>query len=166
MEIEKLSIKELISRFKVGQLWALIGVIAGLIVGSFGIGYKMCDSVSEIKISSVQLEVAKLTGDLSSREDDLTKLTSENSLLYDKDRFLSLYLRYQLAKEKWNHDDDAKEEYEEYKITRDSFDKYIIGRVDREKLRLGKGGGRLATVKFGDGTIWVLPRELHAVADD
>ncbi len=164
MEIEKLSISELISRCKVGQFWAVVVVIAGLIIGSFGIGYKMCASVNEAKINAIQLEIAKLTGDLQSKNKDLSKLTSENDLLYDKDWFLSLYLRYQLAKEKWNHDHEAREEFSEYNTAREAFDEYIIERVGREKLRLAKGGGRLATVKFGDGTIWTLPRELHAAA--
>jgi len=166
MEIEKLSVKELISRFTVGQLWALIGVVAGLIAGSFGIGYKMSASVSRMEINSIQLEKVKLTGDLSSRDDDIAKLTAQNNLLYDKDRFLALYLRYQLAREKWNQDYDAKEEYKAYQTARDSFNKFITQRVDSEKLRIAKGSDRLATIKFDDGTIWVLPRELHIVAEE
>lgn len=164
MEIEKLSLSELISRCKVGQLWTVVVVIASLIAGAFGLGYKMHASINEAKINAIQLEITILKGNLQSKEKELSNLVSENNLLYDKDRFLSLYLRYQLAKEKWNNDYDAKEEFQEYMTAREAFDEYIIERVGGEKLRLGKGGGRLATVKFVDGTIWTLPRELHSVA--
>lgn len=166
MEIEKLSISELISRCKVGQLWATVVVIAGLIAGSFGIGYKVCASVNEAKINALQFKIEKLEGDLQSKDEELSKMTSNNKLFYDKDRFLSLYLRYQLAKEKWNDDDEAREEFSEYNTAREAFDSYVIERVGREKLRLAKGGGKLATVAFGDGTIWTLPRELHAAAEE
>ncbi len=164
MEMEKLSVSELISRCKVNQLWAVLVVVAGLITGALGLGYKMCSSVNEAKINVIQLETAKLAGDLQSKDKAISKLASDNDLLYDKDRFLSLYLRYQLAKEKWNIDRKADDIYNEYYSSREAFDEYIINRIGREKLRITKSGGRLATVKFGDGAIWTLPRELHAAA--
>jgi hypothetical protein len=166
MEIEKLSLNELFSRCKISQLWAVIVVIAGLITGAFGLGYKIHASINEAKINSIQLEITKLNGDIQSKKKKLSKTASENKFLHDKDLFLSLYLRYQLTKEKWNNDYDAKEDYQEYMTTRKVFDKYIIERVGREKLRISKGGGRLATIKFDDGAVWTVPRELHAAAEE
>ena len=67
MEIEKLSLGELISRCKIGQLWAVVVVIAGLIGGAFGLGYKTHSYINEAKINAIQLQIVRLTGELQAK---------------------------------------------------------------------------------------------------
>jgi hypothetical protein len=47
---------------------------------------------------------------------------------------------------------------------RKALDDYIEGRVERGNVTIHKGQGRLATVEFPDGTIWIIPPELSAVS--
>jgi hypothetical protein len=77
--------------------------------------------------------------------------------LREKDRFLSLYLRFVMARDGLDSSitlDDAQK----------ALDDYIEGRVERESVIIHKGQGRLATVEFPDGTKWTIPRELNATS--
>lgn len=76
--------------------------------------------------------------------------------LQEKDRFLSLYVRYVMARDKL--DTSIPEEN-----AREALDDYIEGRDDCERLIMHKFGGRVAKVEFPDTTSWTLPHELHMV---
>lgn len=165
METEKLTISDIITRCDVIQLWAFIVVITGLVSGAFGAGYKVYSYVQQAKISQMELEKKQIQSQLDGKIEILSKATAESKLLHDKDRFLSLFLRFALAKEKWLENQDDDKAYDDYYTSMTAFDEYLIERVGKEKLRLNKGGGRLATVQFFDGTIWVIPKELHATAE-
>jgi len=129
---ENITVKELLSNLKVTQLWAVITIVFGLLAGSFTLGYKISQTLSNVHgVKSAELQ--------------------------KKDTFLSLYLRYELAKN--NIEDD----YSSYRKAREAFDEFIKRDVEAEKLILRKGEGRLATIQFSDGTVWRIPKELHAV---
>jgi len=156
MELEKLSIKELISRLKVGQFWGLLVIIFGLITGAFGLGYKTSSVVTEARLNIAQSQITELETTINTKESDLSKVRSKLSRLNEKDRFFSLYLRYMIAKEEWGSDYDVDS-------TRKAFDEYLQKRIDADKLIIKKGGGRLATIEFEDQLPWRIPPELHAV---
>ena len=144
----KLSIKYLFGSMTVGQAWTFGATIFGLLVGSFAAGYSFSESLqvrSEHVLDSLENEV---------------KISAETN------RFLALYLRFMMAKDQLDpeiHDEDARENY---RTTRDALDKFASQRIDAESLILGKGGGRLATIRLNDGTTWELPAELHIVSED
>jgi hypothetical protein len=152
---EEFTIKELVSNLKVRQLWAVIGTLIALLVGSFEIGYKINQSSNEQRLG--QLE----------------ELTKKIKLLNDKERFLSLYLRFELAKEKindkdlnkidWSDYDKERKAFDEYWKALKAFDDYINEHVDKEKLIIHKGEHNLASIEFSDGTSWTIPEELHSV---
>ncbi len=49
---EELTIKQFFSKLKLGQAWALLGIIAGLIAGAFALGYQTDSMVTEPKLAS------------------------------------------------------------------------------------------------------------------
>jgi phosphate/sulfate permease len=51
MEAEKLSLTQLLSRLKVGQLWAVFVVVVGIVTGTFTLGYKVASTVTEGKVT-------------------------------------------------------------------------------------------------------------------
>lgn len=155
---EELTLKQFFSQLKLGQAWALLGVIAGLIAGAFALGYKADSMVTEPRLAEkdAQLTAARLAVDKASG--DLQKATAEAGDAGTKERFLSLYLRYLLAQKS---DDVAARN-----ATRQALDEFVRQFVDAKALVIHKGGGRLATIKFSDGTSWEIPKELHAVAKE
>lgn len=135
MELEKLSIRELISRLKVGQFWGLLVIIFGLITGAFGLGYKTSSVVNEARLNTAQSQITELKTTVNTKESDLSKVTSKLTQLNEKDRFFSLYLRYMIAKEEWGSDygvDSA----------RKAFDEYLQKRIDADKLIIKKPKNR------------------------
>jgi len=156
MDIEKLTIKQLFSKMEIGQLWALIGVVAGLVAGACALGYKVSSMATDPKLAEkeAQLTAAKL--EIEKKTDELKKATTETGDLGTKERFLSLYLRYLIA----NRQGDSAES----QSARQALDEFVRQFVDAKELVIRKGGGRLATIKFSDGTSWELPAELHAVS--
>lgn len=156
MEADKLTFKDLFARVPVGQLWAFVGVIAGLTGGAFGGAWWIRGTIEETKTQTVVSKNEALERELLSIANERTDDQEKTRQLHEKDRFLSLYLRYVMARD--GVDASISED-----SARKALDDCIEGHVDREKLIIHKGGGRLATVEFPDGTIWTLPRELHMV---
>jgi hypothetical protein len=182
MELEKLSIRELIARLTVGQFWALLLVIVTLIVGAFGFGYKASTYIAELRESIVELR-------LNSQKNELEEAKAELVELNEKDKFLSLFLRYEIAKGNWYLDPrarheiahlrpdptrfeeikrdkeiygmNAEEQWAEYINARKAFDEYLDELMGRDRLKIRKGQKRLAKVIFKDETKWDIPRELH-----
>jgi len=135
MELEKLSIRELISRLKVGQFWGLLVIIFGLITGAFGLGYKTSSVVNEARLNTAQSQITELKTTVNTKESDLSKVTSKLSQLNEKDRFFSLYLRYMIAKEEWGSDYGVNS-------ARKAFDEYLQKRIDADKLIIKKPKNR------------------------
>lgn len=154
MDPENLTLKQLLSNLKVGQLWALITLVTGLIAGAFTLGYKANALVTDPKLAEKEAQLTAARMALEEASDNLKKAGSESKDAGTKERFLALYLRYLIAVR--NNDDEA-----EQSETRKAFDDFIREHVDAEKLKLHKGGSRLATITFADGTSWEIPRELH-----
>jgi hypothetical protein len=77
--------------------------------------------------------------------------------LREKDHFLSLYLRYVMAR-------DQLDSSITLDAARKALDDYIEGRVEHENVVIHKGQGRLAIAEFPDGTRWVIPPELSATS--
>ena len=155
---EELTLKQFFSKLKIGQAWALLGIIAGMNAGAFALGYKADSLVTELKLAEkeAQLTAARLA--VEKATGDLQKATAEVGDAGTKERFLSLYLRYLLAQKA---DDVA-----ERAATRQALDEFVRQFVDAKALVIHKGGGHLATIKFSDGTTWEIPKELHAVAKE
>jgi hypothetical protein len=158
MDSEKLTVKQFFSQLKIGQAWALLGIIAGLIAGAFVLGYKADSLVTEPKLAEkdTQLTAARLAVDKANG--DLQKATADAGDAGTKERFLSLYLRYLLAQKQ----NDAAERT----ATKQALDDFVRQFVDAKALIIHKGGGHLATIKFSDGTSWEIPKELHSVAKE
>jgi hypothetical protein len=142
----KLSIKELLGRMTVGQVWGIAAAIFALIAGSFTIGYKVSENLK-----------AKTTISVESLEDEVTGLSEKN-------RFLGLYLRFMLAKNNLDLDNFDDDPWESYEKARDALDKFVRERVENESLILHKGGD-LATIRFKDGTVWELPPDIHMIEE-
>ncbi len=156
IEADKLSLIALLARVPVGQLWAFIGILIGLVAGAFATAWTVRGIVEEVNIRSVTTSKEDLARRIEATEKELMGEKEDVRKLQEKDRFLSLYLRYVMARD--NLDTSIPEAN-----ARKALDDYIEGRVDRERLIIHKGGGRLATVEFPDKTVWTLPRELHMV---
>jgi len=203
---EAIAIGDIINRMTVGQFWKVAGSLIGVVAATFSLGYFVASSIADgsLKSKSAELatkdtelavkdgEIESLNRRLDEQQPDLSKSQEELIAYRHKDRFLSLFLRYALAKNSWfkaNSSVDAfterhggsieelspsdREEYdrlaaarattfEEYDInTRAPFNIYLHETLDEDDLHWAKGQGRNATVRFDDGTIWVIPSELH-----
>lgn len=77
MEVEKLSVREFVERIKVGQLWATVAVIAGLVALSFTIGSRWSTAISEIKLNSLEAE-------LRQERSNVKKVEREKETLQDE----------------------------------------------------------------------------------
>jgi hypothetical protein len=158
-DITELTIKQAFSQIQISQFWGLLVIIVSLLVGAFTLGYKLSSSVSEAKV-----------GNWESQIDSLRESTKHFRGLEAKERFLALYVRYLLAKEKFANTEEASEEVSS---TGEAFEKLIFElwrhykesgeELEMRGLIIGKGGGpREATVKFiYDGSIWQIPPEFR-----
>jgi hypothetical protein len=158
IKTESLTLSRILSSMKAGQLWMIVVIFAGIISGSFGLGYKLRSSVAESEIARIKTELTALQTSVKQFRG-----------LQTKEIFLALYLRYLLAKEA--QDRSASVENERAKEAAASNLKSYIQKllergeeakdeIDLRGLFLGKSGGSEATVKFGyDGSVWPVPRE-------
>lgn len=159
MKQEKVSLRELLGSLKVGQLWGIGVAIVGIISATYGLGYKTATIVHSERINRLSLQRDQFEAQLSVQEAGLKDLST-------KDLFLSLYLRYQLAKESTIASDATDNEFQAYDLARKAFDTYLQENVGRERMTLRKGEGRQATMVFADGTFWRIPKELHMTLAD
>jgi len=89
-------------------------------------------------------------------------------MLATKDMFLSLYLRYALA----NLEPFRFEVTEdERKAAREKLDEYMLKYIDAADkteaiVSIGKGQGTQTTIKFPDGSIWIVPPGFKAATRD
>jgi hypothetical protein len=149
VDAEKVSLRDLLLRLPIKQLWAFLGIVIGLMFAAAGGAWWVRGAIEEAKTSDVERRFAAAQ--------ELSAAGQEKAEeLRDKDQFLSLYLRYLTSK----NEIDASVSVD---VARKAFDDYLHKRVDRDKLIIHKGSGRLATVGFKDGSVWTIPRELHAV---
>lgn len=100
----------------------------------------------------------RITGQTVMDASDLARSTKELEALRKKERFLSLFLRYEQAKE-----------LEQKSMARDALDLYIgkfIDEADKSEsiVKIGKGGGRQTTISFPDGSIWTVPPDFRSAA--
>ena len=153
---EELTLKQFFSRLQVGQAWALLGICAGLLAGAFVLGYKVDALVADAKLAEKDVQLTASRAAAEQATANLQKASTETGDAQTKEIFLSLYLRYLLAQQQ----PDAAERAS----TREAFDEFIRQHVNAKALIIHKGGGHLATIKFSDGTVWEIPKELHAVA--
>lgn len=171
---DKLTLHEIFTQLTIGQFWKFLSIVFGLFVAAIGVGWTVRGTVEEVKVlastakaedlerrlASTEeqraLETDKLRQISESHEKERSAETEKLRQLQDKDLFLSLYLRYVMARDKLDPSIS-------YEVARQALDDYIEGRVERDRLLIHKGDGQLATVEFPDGTVWTLPKELHMV---
>ncbi|MFQ6111576.1 MAG: hypothetical protein ACE5LX_06040 [Nitrospinota bacterium] len=159
-----MTIRQLISRLRVAQLWGVLVVIAALIGGSFSLGYKLSSSAAEVKTSKLERQVSAL-------QENVKRFRG----LESKERFLALYLRYLLAKGSLAKA-NTPENQETLRVSAEAFEKLILKLWQRHEeakeeleirgLIIGKGARATdATVKFiYDGSIWPIPPEFRVAA--
>jgi hypothetical protein len=89
-------------------------------------------------------------------------------MLVTKDRFMSLYLRFALA-----HLEPFKFEVtnEDRQAAKEKLDKYMLEYIENADksesiVAVGKGHGKQTTIKFPDGSIWVVPPAFRAATGD
>jgi nitrate/nitrite-specific signal transduction histidine kinase len=160
MDIENVSVRELILKMKIGQLWAIIVVIAGLITGSFTMGYKYNDSRNELKLISKEFELKQYLAakdlELKQASSKLEEINNNLGELRKKDRFLSLFLRYEQAR--------RPQERQAAKKALDSYINKFIDDADKaeSKVKIGKGSGLQTTINFSDGSTWTVPPDFSS----
>ena len=156
--ITDITVSGLLGALKPAQLWILIAVIFALISGAFGLGYKANALKTEVEIAKYQNEIATL------------KMQTKQFLgLTTKERFLSAYLKYMLAKRdhQLSPSDQTQETLKEIMTQFRAYIQSLLERgekardeIDLRGLFLGKGAGKMANVKFAyDGSVWPVPPE-------
>jgi hypothetical protein len=157
MEPEKLSLKELLVRLPIGQLWGLIVVITGLIVGAARIGWSFRGTIEEAQIGRLMAEKSALEGRVASIEQDQKDKGEELRQQQEKANFLTAYLRYIMARDQLDLSIPLD-------AARQALDGYIEGRVKQESVIIHKGQGRRAIAQLADGSQWPIPPELSATS--
>lgn len=155
-EVDKMSIVQLFGHLKIGQLWGTLAVIAGLIGGTFVAGYKTSSTVMDAQLNSMQIKLDDANANLATKATELTTSNKEIASYKKKDRFLSLFLRYE------------QEQFDDPDV-RDALDEYVLKFIDESEkdesfVKFGKGQARQTTVTFWDGAKWTIPPDSRAAA--
>ena len=100
--------------------------------------------------------VIRISGQTVANKADIVRSTWELEALHKKERFLSLFLRYEQAR-------SFKDKVE----ARDALDKYIesfINEADKPEsvVKVGRGSGRQTIISFHDGSRWLVPPDFHS----
>lgn len=178
---ENISIRHLLLNLKIGQAWALGTSLFILLGGMFTLGYKINDMINNPKIIALESEIKfrnyeisltdKKMSDLKDSLDILkqgldkkTDLTwKQTKLVNDRERFMSLYLKYELAKEKYRYQENENE-FDNYMDAQKNLRTFVSDYIGNDKLIVHKGGRTDSSIEFPDGTSWPLPSELKSVS--
>lgn len=148
--LSKLTIKQLIAEMRVSQFWAVLGVVAGLLAGSFVLGHY----------------VGAFRADVNNREYEQCVKRQKDIELQHK--FFDAYLRYEIAKDLF--EGDSSSEHRENlmaskKIFVDLISDWWSRRGNVEVgVELGKGSDYDdGSAEFhSDRSIWHIPREIKS----
>ena len=127
---EKMSLVELMSRLPVGQLWGFLGIVLGIVVAAFYGAWSIKGTVEDVKLQAAIAKADDSERKLSSAAKELAVANERIAQMKDKDRFLTLHLRYELAKH--GADIDARRDAEK------AFSHYIEAKIGKS-LNLSKG---------------------------
>ena len=100
--------------------------------------------------------IIRITGQAVVNRADTERSTKKMEALLKKERFLSLFLRYEQT-----------ESFEEKAEARDALDAYIkkfINEADKSEsvVRIGKGSGKQVIISFPDGSEWKVPPDFRS----
>ena len=100
--------------------------------------------------------VIRISGQTVASRADIVRSTLELEALRKKERFLSLFLRYEQAKV-----------FKDKTEARDALDKYIesfISEADKAEsvVKIGRGSGRQTIITFNDGSRWLVPPDFRS----
>ena len=100
--------------------------------------------------------VIRISGQTVANRADIVRSARELEALHKKERFLSLFLRYEQAKA-----------FKDKTEARDALDKYIesfISEADKAEsvVKIGRGSGRQTIITFNDGSKWLVPPDFHS----
>lgn len=161
IDVESLTMLQLMASLKPAHLWAILVIISVLLSGAFGLGYKLKSSAAEAEVTRVriqlesenatlknqlesqkvthQTEVASLRTELEEHKLEVTtlrKTEQEFRGIQTKERFFALYLRYIMSKKVYTQ--SPSEETEKSMDTAyKEFEKYI-----HELIRRGESNPR------------------------
>ncbi len=170
------------------QLWSTTGAVVALLTAASGAGYEVGTHLSSVKIEKKEIDLSKKEIELSTLMNEKETLAKEKTdwkskekELNDKEIFLSLFLRFQLAKTSWQearYDIPTSKNGEERELTQEeksekvnalrdkyikrleAFDAYLFRKFGKQKFELHKGA-ELVTITLPDNTNWTIPGELH-----
>ena len=117
-DISKITAGQLVSQLGIRQLWSVGIVIAGLLGGSFTLGYKVSSSVGEPRIAKLETQVDTLRECFRGLE--------------CKEKFLVLYVRYLLPKQNLAHVNTAENRQTLHK-TGEAFENYLFNLWQRHE---------------------------------
>lgn len=153
--VESMSVGRIFKNLTAGQVWGLTGTVLGILSAAFGLGYQASHYLSEVQSGrNSSLEQQHL--DLATRE-----------------RFFALYVRYLLAKSAAEKDgtEENKKTLAANKTGFRDFIQDLVKRnesarngIDTRGLFLVKGATDDASVRFADGSLWPVPREIGLAA--
>jgi len=100
--------------------------------------------------------IMRISGRQAISKDVWSNAKQNIDILKKKERFLSLFLRYEQAKE-----------FEEKAFAREALDEYIEKFIDESDrfestIGVGKGAGKQTTINFPDGTHWIVPPDFRS----
>ena len=100
--------------------------------------------------------IIRITGQTVANRADIVRSTKELESLRKKERFLSLFLRYEQAKS-----------FEDKAEARDALDQYIESFIDEADkaesvVKVGKGSGKQTTISFPDNSKWLVPPDFRS----
>jgi hypothetical protein len=104
--------------------------------------------------------VIRITGQRVVSKAESNQTEKELESLLKKERFLSLFLRYEQA-----------EPLEDKSRARDALDTYIekfIDEADKSEsvVKVGKGSGKQTTITFHDGSEWIVPPDFRSAVKE
>ena len=100
--------------------------------------------------------IMRISGRQAVSKYEWDKAKEKIDVLKKKERFLSLFLRYEQAKD-----------FEKKSFAREALDEYIEKFIDESDrlestIGVGKGAGKQTTINFPDKTSWIVPPDFRS----
>lgn len=166
---KSLTLGALLSSLEVGQIWGTAVALVALISGAFALGTAVSSRTHENEVSELKRRSGDLESQFAQQNSDLKAERTRFRGIETKERIMSLYCRYFLAKESADAETTKQALAALDNAVMDAWDKFhrtpAEAAVEVTGIVVGKGRtARDVTIRFVyDNSAWNLPKEVTRV---
>ena len=179
-------LSDLLKSMTTGQIWKLIGIIVGTLVGAFFFGFWISEQTSNFELRGKDIELREQQTLVSEMDKERERLEQEALFLSKKMRLLSLLILHveaEQALDTLNDELDQNQDDPEMEAKLDAAEEKLgevvrnltefVRSLDQQmgasgtsdvRVRLGKGTSEQTITFLQDNSTWTLPRGMFAMA--